>query len=221
MTGGSIVLTPRETNESVELKEDTKTKMECLECGKKFKAGTADPKCPKCGSHDIDLAEQREFTVRLVEDKRFVPVVVGKFVGMYRKNDPQGWAVADRKKANSTVSKVFDSQQEAQAEADKMERSSLTEDYGYLSNYPIGKKVNFERKGKPYSAVLHCRTHNEEEWRVSSGADGQVQITNAISIQSVWKSIKDWAGLPEYIRPFPSSDEPWPVLVQRHRSKYE
>ena len=33
-------------------------KLECMECGKKFKGGTMDPKCPKCGSHDIDLAER-------------------------------------------------------------------------------------------------------------------------------------------------------------------
>ena len=39
----------------------------CQECGKKFKATGSYPKCPKCGSHDIDLAEQREFAVRLVE----------------------------------------------------------------------------------------------------------------------------------------------------------
>lgn len=31
--------------------------MECMECGKTFKsANTSDPKCPKCGGYDIDIA---------------------------------------------------------------------------------------------------------------------------------------------------------------------
>ena len=35
-----------------------KMKIECLECGKVFKASnlTENTKCPKCNSHDLDLA---------------------------------------------------------------------------------------------------------------------------------------------------------------------
>jgi Zn finger protein HypA/HybF involved in hydrogenase expression len=31
--------------------------MKCLECGKKFRSSSPDPKCPKCGGYDIDLSE--------------------------------------------------------------------------------------------------------------------------------------------------------------------
>ena len=30
--------------------------VECMECGKKFKAKSTNPKCPKCKSTDIDVA---------------------------------------------------------------------------------------------------------------------------------------------------------------------
>lgn len=33
-----------------------KMSVECMECGKKFKTSSSEPKCPKCGSYDIDLA---------------------------------------------------------------------------------------------------------------------------------------------------------------------
>ena len=38
-------------------KKATKIKLECMECGKKFKrSGTRyEYKCPKCGGYDIDL----------------------------------------------------------------------------------------------------------------------------------------------------------------------
>jgi predicted Zn-ribbon and HTH transcriptional regulator len=38
--------------------DEAKASMECMECGKKFKADpSGDPECPKCGSSDIELAE--------------------------------------------------------------------------------------------------------------------------------------------------------------------
>ena len=33
----------------------TKLDLECMECGKKFKSSSLDPKCPKCGSYDVDV----------------------------------------------------------------------------------------------------------------------------------------------------------------------
>lgn len=40
------------------IQEDTNSKpLECLECGKKFRSSSADPKCPKCGGYDVDLSE--------------------------------------------------------------------------------------------------------------------------------------------------------------------
>ena len=64
---------------------------------------------------------KEDFQVRILkEDARFVPVVVSKYIGSYGKNSPTAWAVADRKKANSIVSDKFNSQKDAQAEADRM-----------------------------------------------------------------------------------------------------
>jgi Zn finger protein HypA/HybF involved in hydrogenase expression len=33
-------------------------KLECMECGKKFKSNNADTCCPKCGSVDLELAAE-------------------------------------------------------------------------------------------------------------------------------------------------------------------
>ena len=33
----------------------TKLDLECMECGWKFKSSSLDPKCPKCGSYDVDV----------------------------------------------------------------------------------------------------------------------------------------------------------------------
>ena len=37
-------------------------KVKCQECGKVFKSGSMSPKCPKCGSYDVDLAESRKLS---------------------------------------------------------------------------------------------------------------------------------------------------------------
>lgn len=45
------------------LQEGEKTSLQCQECGKKFTASVsaeAEPKCPKCGSTDVDLAESKK-----------------------------------------------------------------------------------------------------------------------------------------------------------------
>ncbi len=34
----------------------TKMDLECMECGRKFRSSSMEPKCPKCGSYDIELA---------------------------------------------------------------------------------------------------------------------------------------------------------------------
>ena len=34
-----------------------KIKLECQECGRKFSSGSADPRCPKCGSVDFYVSE--------------------------------------------------------------------------------------------------------------------------------------------------------------------
>lgn len=84
----------------------------CQECGKKFKATGSYPKCPKCGSHDIDLAEQREFTVRLVEN-RYEVSNEGMMKGM--------WKVVDTK-TGKTVKSGLSSKAGAQSEADASNR---------------------------------------------------------------------------------------------------
>jgi len=45
------------TNNTGENKMKTKLKLECQECGKKFKRSGKkyEYKCPKCGGYDIDL----------------------------------------------------------------------------------------------------------------------------------------------------------------------
>jgi hypothetical protein len=35
-----------------------KFSVECMECGKVFKTSSSEPKCPKCGSYDVDLPSQ-------------------------------------------------------------------------------------------------------------------------------------------------------------------
>lgn len=40
-------------------------KVECQECGKTFKTSSPEPKCPKCGSYDIDLAKDASVFERL------------------------------------------------------------------------------------------------------------------------------------------------------------
>jgi len=42
-----------------------KMSVECLECGKTFKTSSPEPKCPKCGSYDIDLAKDASVFERL------------------------------------------------------------------------------------------------------------------------------------------------------------
>ena len=32
-----------------------KVEVVCLECGKKFKTASMEPKCPKCGGYDIEV----------------------------------------------------------------------------------------------------------------------------------------------------------------------
>lgn len=51
---------------------------------------------------------------------RFVIVRVAKYTGMYRKQDPLAWAIADREKANSIVSGKFTDEKLAQDNADEM-----------------------------------------------------------------------------------------------------
>ena len=36
----------------------TAMKVECLECGRKFKTRSTLPQCPKCGGSDVDLASR-------------------------------------------------------------------------------------------------------------------------------------------------------------------
>jgi hypothetical protein len=97
----------------------------------------ADPNCKECGGDgyvevtynndpDRDDVEPCKCTDDVLYDlheasgPRYVPVRVGKFIGMYGKNDPLAWAIADRQNANRTDSEKFDSQTDAQAAADKM-----------------------------------------------------------------------------------------------------
>jgi len=37
-------------------KNEESFEVECQECGKKFKAKSTNPRCPKCKSYDIDVA---------------------------------------------------------------------------------------------------------------------------------------------------------------------
>lgn len=52
-----------------ESRQLTEEKVECMECGKTFNAKVsagAEPKCPKCGSYDVELAESVQFFIREV-----------------------------------------------------------------------------------------------------------------------------------------------------------
>ena len=53
---------------------------------------------------------------------RFRVVVVSKYLGMYRAKDHTAYAIADYELANSIVSRKFDSQADAQLEANRLNR---------------------------------------------------------------------------------------------------
>ena len=57
---------------------------------------------------------------------RYHVVVVSKYLGMYRKRDPIAFAVADHERANSIVSRKYDSLTEAEVEASRLNTPDVT-----------------------------------------------------------------------------------------------
>jgi hypothetical protein len=56
-------------------------------------------------------------------EPRYRPVVISRYIGMYGKNDPTCWAIADREHANRiATSDKFDTYEQAQRKAEEMNK---------------------------------------------------------------------------------------------------
>ena len=98
----------KEFGEGCKLKEmATGAKVECMECGKRFTARSSEPKCPRCGGYDIDMAYTKESinapaTFYSSKDK------AERVATQNNKTDDDGWKYIVKPKGKYFVIVVYD-----------------------------------------------------------------------------------------------------------------